>query len=64
LQLGNLPLDCCCPLTIFLLDLTRILELSPQCDLFLITLLDDGLRHIQSVLQLRTALLRLPEFLR
>jgi hypothetical protein len=30
----------------------------------LIALLDDGLRHIQSVLQLRTALLRLPEFLR
>jgi len=46
LQLGNLPLDGCCRLTIFLLDLTRILELSLQCDPFLVALCDDGVRHI------------------
>jgi hypothetical protein len=46
LQLGNLSFDCCCRLTIVLLDLARILELSPQCDLFLVALRDDRLRHV------------------
>jgi hypothetical protein len=64
LQLGNLSFDCCCRLTIVLLDLARILELSPQCDLFLVALRDDRLRHVYSMLQPRTTLLRLPEFLR
>ena len=46
LQLGNLSFDCCCRLAIVLLDLARFPELSPQCDLFLVALRDDRLRHV------------------